>query len=716
MVLFTLTLLLGTGWAAEPVDPFDEADESEIFRLSEELVTVASRYEQTVRKAPSIVSLVTADQIRERGYRTLSDVLRDLPGIYMWKSNEGRDLASFRGVLSADNNKLLLMVDGVPWYDGVYNHAFVGEYIPISHVRQVEVIKGPASAIYGTNAFAGVINVVTWDGASLDGARVRWSAGGQGRSDITGSAGGRSNLGGLEVEASAYVRLFEQSGEGIDLTPRGRVDALGEDPKQTLNAGLRVEVEGLELQLHHVDHRHSYLINETDNPWANLGKDIDRFGLYYHDTFFDARYNAHIGRDLTIRPHLWAQRHDNPGAYYYLGGFTTVEREGELVTEQHSTLVETQKDTRRWGAGVDVQARPSLDHVTVGGAGIENTSVLQLYDHAFVDGSHDWAEPLDFYADPATLHNAYAYAQHSWTALHYLEITGALRVDKRFPDATMQGDSTFRVFDPFLSARAGVLLIPVEAVTVKALYGRAFRAATIRELLVASDSEWSDGNKNLYPEHIDTVELEVTGVVGELLEARVDASWSRVGEEIDKFVVDVPGETNEQQSQYLNMEDGNLDILAAEAEATLQVEMISLRVAYAFTDARYHGGEYAGRRQYEFPAHMVKGRLGLHLTKQISAHLLGELYSTRYRRGWSPEAGMADGGAFGLMHLGARVADLGKKDQVRLDLSIRNLTDADWGTGMYRDDANVSGYDGPKYPYEIQGAGRSVVVGVEILL
>src|SRR5262245_56121158 len=94
-------------WAAgaEPVDPFQEADESELFRFEEQLVTVASRYAQTVRKAPSIVSVVTAEQIRERGYRTVSDALRELPGIYIWKSTEGRDLAAIRGVVSADNNK-----------------------------------------------------------------------------------------------------------------------------------------------------------------------------------------------------------------------------------------------------------------------------------------------------------------------------------------------------------------------------------------------------------------------------------------------------------------------------------------------------------------------------------------------------------------------------------------------------------------------------------
>src|SRR5688572_28610764 len=117
-------LLLSPAFA-QSVDPFEEEDESELFRFEEQLVTVASRYAQTVRKAPSIVAVITAEQIRERGYRTVSDALRELPGIYIWKSTEGRDLAAIRGVVSADNNKLLMLVDGMPWYDGVYTHGFI---------------------------------------------------------------------------------------------------------------------------------------------------------------------------------------------------------------------------------------------------------------------------------------------------------------------------------------------------------------------------------------------------------------------------------------------------------------------------------------------------------------------------------------------------------------------------------------------------------------
>ena len=80
----------------------------------------------------SLPSPFTADTIRERGYRTVSDALSDLPGIYIWKSPEGRDLAAVRGTISADNNKILVLVDGMPWYDGIYTHGFIDDFLVAS--------------------------------------------------------------------------------------------------------------------------------------------------------------------------------------------------------------------------------------------------------------------------------------------------------------------------------------------------------------------------------------------------------------------------------------------------------------------------------------------------------------------------------------------------------------------------------------------------------
>ena len=78
---FYLLCLLGMNQALAGANPFLEPDESEYFKMEDDLVTVASKYAQSVNQAPNIVSVVTKDDIRARNYRTLSDVLRDLPGM-----------------------------------------------------------------------------------------------------------------------------------------------------------------------------------------------------------------------------------------------------------------------------------------------------------------------------------------------------------------------------------------------------------------------------------------------------------------------------------------------------------------------------------------------------------------------------------------------------------------------------------------------------------
>ena len=101
--------LMQTAYAV-PVDPFLEENNADLFRLEREVVTVASRYSQTLQEAPSIVSVITESDIRVMGYRNLTDVLRTIPGVYISVSKESRNLAWFRGVISSDNNKILLLI------------------------------------------------------------------------------------------------------------------------------------------------------------------------------------------------------------------------------------------------------------------------------------------------------------------------------------------------------------------------------------------------------------------------------------------------------------------------------------------------------------------------------------------------------------------------------------------------------------------------------
>jgi len=670
-----------------------------------------------VRKAPSIVTLIDAAKIRQRGYRTLSDLLRDLPGIYLWKSPEGRDIASFRGIISDDNNKILLLIDGVPWYDGLYTHAFIDDYLPVSQIKQVEVIKGPGSAIYGTNAFSGVINIVTWDPADLDGARVRWLAGSTGRSSLEATAGAHSRVGGLDVGMVGYARWLDQVGDGLQLTPDNSHDINGTDPKRGVNVGARLQIAGLSVQVHHVDYRHVYLTDAANDPYSVLGKDPNDFGLSYHDTFFDARYTLHLGRNVSLVPYFDSQKHDDPGSYFYMQGITTTEPSpGQWSTIQHDTTVETRKDTRRWSAGIDAEIRPGIDHVLVGGIGTETVAIVDsrdgtpgVVDIAYPDGA-DTGAPTGFQGT-GLLRDVFAYVQYTWTILPALEVTGGGRFDMRI-SANPDEDARADAFKPNLTPRLGVLLVPNERLTAKLLYGRAFRQANARELLVTTqetDSQgnfkFSSGNLDLRPEQIDTFEGEVTYEPVPALSLRLDGYSSWVHDEIDKVVP---------PNEYQNL-PGTLRISGGEIGVKIAAGPVTADGTYALTLARYSAdaGPRAGFPQYEFPPHMGKGSVRWATTEHLALVAFGEVYSYRPRIEWGRDVQRDDGHWFGLLHASVRAHSLGKDGRFAVTATVRNVLDTKYGTGVYRDQADLGTAGNPRYPGEIAGEGRSVTVGLE---
>ncbi len=155
VVLFTATLV--------PQAVSDEAI-TEIDLFSEdELITVAAKKPQTLAEAPSIVTVITADQIRRRGYHTLADAMESIMGFYVWRDliNPSITIRGFNAV-RAWNQNLKIMIDGQP-ISLRFSTGNIIDYslIPICAVERIEIIRGPASSLYGANAYLGVINIIT---------------------------------------------------------------------------------------------------------------------------------------------------------------------------------------------------------------------------------------------------------------------------------------------------------------------------------------------------------------------------------------------------------------------------------------------------------------------------------------------------------------------------------------------------------------------------
>lgn len=158
-----------------PISQIDTKEGArEAFKLIEEqTVVTASRREQKISDAPAAIYVVTEKQIKQRGYRTLVDVLPDIPGFDIIH-NYGiyPELIHQRGLVG-NNQRTLFYVDGIP-DNNLTESAILGGSIrfPLNNVERIEIISGPASALYGANAFNGIINIITKDGKSNSGNHV----------------------------------------------------------------------------------------------------------------------------------------------------------------------------------------------------------------------------------------------------------------------------------------------------------------------------------------------------------------------------------------------------------------------------------------------------------------------------------------------------------------------------------------------------------------
>jgi outer membrane receptor for ferrienterochelin and colicins len=132
--------------------------------LDVKVVVTASKTSQTIEQAPSIIDVITADEIRQRGYATVGEALRSITGVSIIDDHLNQNIG-IRGIFSDPNtaNEILkLMINGQTVAFRPNSQNVMGpELIPIDIVKQIEVIRGPGSALYGANAFLGVINIIT---------------------------------------------------------------------------------------------------------------------------------------------------------------------------------------------------------------------------------------------------------------------------------------------------------------------------------------------------------------------------------------------------------------------------------------------------------------------------------------------------------------------------------------------------------------------------
>jgi len=125
------------------------------------LVVTASATEQNLKDAPASISVITQEDLKRKPVQNLKDVLQDVPGVQLTNEGDNRKGVSIRGL---DSSYTLILVDGkrVSSRNAVFRHNdFDLNWVPVDAIERIEVVRGPMSSLYGSDALGGVVNIIT---------------------------------------------------------------------------------------------------------------------------------------------------------------------------------------------------------------------------------------------------------------------------------------------------------------------------------------------------------------------------------------------------------------------------------------------------------------------------------------------------------------------------------------------------------------------------
>jgi outer membrane receptor for ferrienterochelin and colicins len=534
-------------------------------------VYTASKYEQKVSKAPASISIVTADEIKKWGYRNFGDIMASLKGFYSTNDrNYGYVGARGFGLPSDYNSRLLLLVDGHRYNDNIFESFYTDEGFPVDvdMIERVEVVRGPSSSLYGTNAFFGVINVITKRGRDQEGANIRTSYGTFNATKTSVSAGKRFNNG---IEAFLSGSFYNSDGNDHFFS-KEFVDPAANNGFPT-NGGF-------------------YNNNDGEQSKRLLGKltygDFTFEGLYVNrkknlptapfETLFnspntntvDQAYFYELKYDHTFENQLNVQSRISYNYYDYTGLYPFVDTGNVL---NGNDFVRGQW----WRGSLEATKIFWDDHkVTFGG------EFQHDYDQFQTNFNQLGNSVLDTKLSNTGSYRWALYTQDEFSITDNLTFNAGVRYD------------FFSIFGDTINPRLGLIYNPWKATTLKLLYGTAFRAPTqfeIHSLLAGLTF-----NENLRPEQLETTEFIVEHYFNEHLRGEFNLFHTKV----DHIIAQVPVSNDLSQNQNVdNVSSNGLELQLEDSWSN----GFQARLSYSWQDTEYVSKD---TRLPNSPEHMVK--------------------------------------------------------------------------------------------------------------
>ena len=520
----------------------DEAALAEIYGNAE-MVSIATGNAQPLRQSPAIASVVTAEDIAAIGATELNEVLETIPGLHVGVSGVGyKPVFSIRGIHTQSNPQVLVLINGTP-IKNVFDGSLGSSWgrMPVTGIARIEVIRGPGSALYGADAFSGVINVITKTAADVHGLEVGARAGSFDRNDQYMQWGGE--VGGFD--SYFYLERYRSDGSSRTVTA---------DAQTALDTGLGTTVSlapgPVNLDIHNTEARADISrgfwrvrggfqeINDG-GVGAGVAQALDPKGRgdgrrLSADLNYD---NASFAKNLGLTGTLSYYNIENlarltlfpPGAFetVFPGGFPNGVIGNPDVYERHYrgelSALYTGIDRHRLRLGGGYRKEDLYK--------VEESRNYTLVDLGPPFGTVPF--PLGGLVDVTDVAAfvreedrtvAYAFLQDEWNFRRDWALTAGLRLDD------------YSDFGTTLNPRLALVWQTSYALTTKLLYGRAFRAPSFSELYNVNNPA-ALGNPSLDPETIDTAELGFDWDAARGIRAAVNVFYYRM-DDILRFAPD----------------------------------------------------------------------------------------------------------------------------------------------------------------------------------
>ena len=477
---------------------------------AETFVITASKVKEDIKKAPASITVITDRQIRQMGARDFSDVLRSVPGFDTSASYHQGGVFAVRGGWGTTTNNILIMINSHPINNAQDGGAlWVHDTLIIDNIKRIEFIRGPGSALYGANAFHGVINIITKEAEDVDGFEITAKGGSWDTQQYNLFYG--KTFSDLEVafnfnyfKTHGFRGLIEEDFQtyldsiwgAFGFPPASLAPGRTSGDDEKYDVALNLKLKGFTFDGRYFD-------REQDLPVGDQLALNNKSITSPKDYYLSLSYETSIGAGLELSgkvyrnhlEHFWDWQLHPPGATATTPTGPEIMPNGVLVQwtgESSRTGLEIQATYKLTDSNT-VVAGATYEEQKVGYDQMQNTNFRPTPDPYVIiplPFLYRWLDELLLPSVKKTFKAVFL--EDIWDITQDLRLTTGVRYDH------------YSDFGSEISPRMGLTWEYIKGYDLKLLYGHAFRAPTWLEL-----HGLEGGNPDLDPETIDTYEISL---------------------------------------------------------------------------------------------------------------------------------------------------------------------------------------------------------------